>query len=30
MQQADEKMYSDKEEFYRLHPEKDRRKRSRV
>ena len=29
MQQADEKMYKDKEEFYRLHPEKDRRKRSR-
>ena len=29
MQQADEKMYNDKEEYYRLHPEKDRRKRSR-
>ena len=29
MQQADEHMYKDKEEYYRLHPEKDRRKRSR-
>lgn len=29
MQQADERMYKDKEEYYRLHPEKDRRKRSR-
>lgn len=26
MQTADENMYKDKEEFYRLHPEKDRRK----
>lgn len=29
MQIADEKMYKDKEEYYRNHPEKDRRKRSR-
>ena len=29
MQEADEKMYKDKEEFYRNHPEKDRRRRSR-
>lgn len=29
MQTADERMYKDKEEYYRLHPEKDRRKRSR-
>lgn len=29
MQTADERMYKDKEEFYRLHPEKDRRRRSR-
>ena len=29
MQEADGKMYRDKAEFYRLHPEKDRRKRSR-
>ena len=29
MQIADENMYKDKEEFYRLHPEKDRRRRSR-
>ncbi|MBR6045138.1 MAG: GGDEF domain-containing protein [Ruminococcus sp.] len=29
MQAADENMYRDKEEFYRLHPEKDRRRRSR-
>ena len=29
MQTADEQMYKDKEEYYRLHPEKDRRKRSR-
>lgn len=29
MQTADERMYNDKEEYYRLHPEKDRRKRSR-
>ena len=29
MQTADEKMYKDKEEYYCLHPEKDRRKRSR-
>ena len=29
MQAADEDMYKDKEEYYRLHPEKDRRKRSR-
>ena len=27
MQNADEKMYQDKEEYYRRHPEKDRRKR---
>ena len=27
MQNADEKMYKDKEEYYRRHPEKDRRKR---
>ncbi len=30
MQDADGKMYKDKEEYYRLHPEKDRRKRSRA
>jgi diguanylate cyclase (GGDEF)-like protein len=30
MQRADENMYKDKEEFYRQHPEKDRRKRSRA
>ena len=30
MQNADECMYKDKEEYYRLHPEKDRRKRCRV
>ena len=29
MQSADEQMYKDKEEFYRDHPEKDRRRRSR-
>ena len=29
MQTADERMYKDKEEYYRLHPDKDRRKRSR-
>lgn len=29
MQTADERMYKDKKEFYRLHPEKDRRIRSR-
>ena len=29
MQLADERMYKDKEEYYRLHPEKDRRRRSR-
>lgn len=29
MQTADERMYQDKEEYYRQHPEKDRRKRSR-
>jgi len=29
MQKADENMYEDKKEFYRLHPDKDRRKRSR-
>ncbi len=29
MQAADEDMYKDKEEYYRMHPEKDRRKRSR-
>ena len=29
MQAADEKMYKDKEEYYRLNPDKDRRKRSR-
>lgn len=29
MQTADGRMYKDKEKFYRLHPEKDRRKRSR-
>ena len=29
MQEADGKMYKDKEDYYRLHPEKDRRKRSR-
>ena len=29
MQTADERMYKDKEEYYRLHPEKDRRRRSR-
>lgn len=29
MQIADEQMYGDKETYYRLHPEKDRRKRSR-
>ena len=27
MQIADEQMYLDKEEYYRLHPEKDRRNR---
>ncbi len=30
MQSADEQMYRDKEEYYRQHPEKDRRKRSRA
>ncbi len=29
MQMADERMYRDKEEYYRLHPEKDRRNRNR-
>ena len=29
MRSADESMYNDKAEFYRLHPEKDRRKRPR-
>ena len=29
MQSADERMYKDKEEFYRLHPDKDRRRRDR-
>ena len=29
MQIADERMYKDKEEYYRLHPDKDRRRRSR-
>lgn len=29
MQNADGKMYKDKEEYYRLHPEKDRRRKSR-
>ena len=29
MQKADEDMYKDKKEFYRLHPEKDRRKQRR-
>lgn len=29
MQTADERMYKDKQEYYRQHPEKDRRKRSR-
>ena len=29
MQSADESMYKDKEEYYRRHPEKDRRRRSR-
>ena len=29
MKTADEKMYKDKQEYYRLHPEKDRRKQNR-
>ena len=29
MQTADENMYKDKKEYYRLHPEKDRRKQKR-
>ena len=29
MKTADERMYSDKKEYYRLHPEKDRRKQKR-
>ena len=30
MQKADERMYTDKEEYYKRHPEKDRRKKSRA
>ena len=29
MQEADERMYKDKQEYYRLHPEKDRRRQAR-